>query len=67
MSVTNQDLNIHIINNLHAKITILGNQVAYIGGINFNFNNSHSHDLMYKTTDTKEINQIISQLPSLHS
>jgi phosphatidylserine/phosphatidylglycerophosphate/cardiolipin synthase-like enzyme len=67
MSVTNQDLNIHRINNLHAKITILGNQVAYIGGINFNFNNSHSHDLMYKTTDTKEINQIISQLPSLHS
>jgi phosphatidylserine/phosphatidylglycerophosphate/cardiolipin synthase-like enzyme len=67
MSVTNQDLNIHRINNLHAKITILGNQVAYIGGINFNFNNSHSHDLMYKTTDTREINKIISQLPSLHS
>ncbi|MEA5576475.1 phospholipase D-like domain-containing protein [Anabaena sp. UHCC 0451] len=69
MSVKNQNLNIYKINNLHAKITILGNQVAYIGGINFNFNSnfSRSHDLMYKTTDAKEINQIIRQLPLLDS
>ncbi|WP_071190652.1 phospholipase D-like domain-containing protein [Trichormus sp. NMC-1] len=69
MSVKNQNLNIYKINNLHAKITILGNQVAYIGGINFNFNSnfSRTHDLMYKTTDAKEINQIIRQLPLLDS
>jgi hypothetical protein len=69
MSVKNQNWNIYRINTLHAKITILGNKVAYIGGINFNFNPnfSHSHDLMYKTTDAQEINQIIRQLPLLIS
>ncbi|TVP62617.1 MAG: hypothetical protein EA343_10385 [Nodularia sp. (in: Bacteria)] len=67
MSVKNQNFNIHRINNLHAKVTILGNQVAYIGGINFNFRDLNFHDLMYKTNDKREISQIISQLPSLHS
>lgn len=71
MSVRNQDFNIQKIDHLHAKIPILGNQVAYIGGINFHFNDvdisgSNLHDLMYKTTDTKEINQIIHQLQLLH-
>ncbi|MDD1413289.1 phospholipase D-like domain-containing protein [Dolichospermum sp. ST_con] len=66
ISVINQNFNIQKIKYLHAKITILGNQIAYIGGINFNFGDSYSHDLMYKTTDTKEINQIISKLTSLH-
>lgn len=61
--------NFHAVDNLHAKITILGNRVAYIGGINFSFNsyynsnsNSSLYDLMYKTTDINEINQLISQL-----
>ncbi|BAZ89819.1 hypothetical protein NIES932_13020 [Raphidiopsis curvata NIES-932] len=70
--------NIRKLDNLHAKITILGNQVAYIGGINFNFNldfvfnkssnlvESNLHDLMYKTTDKTEINQIIHRLGTLN-
>jgi phosphatidylserine/phosphatidylglycerophosphate/cardiolipin synthase-like enzyme len=53
--------NIHRINNLHAKITILGRQVAYIGGINFNFNWKH-HDLMYKITDAGLIDQLVNDL-----
>ncbi len=61
--------NFHAVDNLHAKITILGNRVAYIGGINFSFNsyynsnsNSTLYDLMYKTTDVNKINQLINQL-----
>jgi hypothetical protein len=53
-------LNIQPIDNLHAKITRLGNKVAYIGGINFNFSDSALSltDLMYKTTDSQVISQI---------
>lgn len=52
------------IKNLHAKITLLGNRVAYLGGINFNFSKRHSslNDLMYKTTNTEEIKQIYQLL-----
>jgi phosphatidylserine/phosphatidylglycerophosphate/cardiolipin synthase-like enzyme len=67
MSFTNQNFSINRVKYLHAKITLLGNQVAYIGGVNFNFNPnfSHSHDLMYKTTNREEIHQIIYTLPYL--
>ncbi len=60
---------INKINNLHAKITLLGNQVVYIGGINFNFGNSalSLNDLMYKTTNSEEITQIRKNLASLNS
>lgn len=70
--------NIRKIDNLHAKITILGDKIAYIGGINFNFNidfifhnnpnlnHSNLHDLMYKTTNKMEINQIIDRLENLN-
>ncbi|MBD2207387.1 hypothetical protein H6G33_15470 [Calothrix sp. FACHB-1219] len=60
--------NIHKTNRLHAKITLLGNQVAYIGGINFNFSSRalSLHDLMYKTTNRQEVNQLIDNLNSLN-
>jgi hypothetical protein len=69
MRVNNSTFNIKKINNLHAKITLLGNQVAYIGGINFNFGNNalSLNDLMYKTTDSAEISQIRKNLVSLNS
>ncbi len=62
-------LNINKIDKLHAKITLLGEQVAYMGGINFNFS-SHAMsltDLMYKTTNSQEITQIRQKLALLHS
>ncbi len=52
------------IRNLHAKVTILGDRVAYIGGINFSFEPSALAltDLMYKTTQIQEIQQLRQQL-----
>ncbi len=69
MRVNCSTFNIKKINNLHAKITLLGNEVAYLGGINFNFGNSalSLNDLMYKTTNFKEITQIRQQLASPNS
>lgn len=64
MRFLDSTINIKKMKNLHAKITLLGNKIAYIGGINFNFSRKHqsSYDLMYKTTDDQEINQIINAL-----
>ncbi|VXD24220.1 conserved hypothetical protein [Planktothrix serta PCC 8927] len=64
MRFLDSTINIKRVKNLHAKITILGNKIAYIGGINFNFSLKHqgSYDLMYKTTDSQEISQIINTL-----
>ena len=47
-----------------AKITLLGSRVAYIGGVNFQFNAKGFSliDLMYKTSDYQEIDQIHQQL-----
>ena len=48
---------------LHAKITIIGEDIAYLGGVNFFFSSSQSfHDLMYKTTNPEEIKNILQQL-----
>ena len=60
--------NVEKIDNLHAKITLLGNKVAYIGGINFNFSSSalSLSDLMYKTTNSREITQFYQKLNSLN-
>ncbi|MFP4693315.1 MAG: phospholipase D-like domain-containing protein, partial [Halothece sp.] len=54
------------ISHLHAKVTILGNRVAYLGGINFTFSRQSQSfvDLMYKTTSSDEINSIRKQLSS---
>ena len=64
MRFLDSTINIEKRKNLHAKITLLGKKIAYIGGINFNFSLKHqgSYDLMYKTTDSQEINQIINTL-----
>ncbi|MFM6403012.1 MAG: hypothetical protein ACKPFF_40585, partial [Planktothrix sp.] len=64
MSILDSTINIKKEKNLHTKITLLGNKIAYIGGINFDFSLKHqkSYDLMYKTTDSQEISQIISTL-----
>ncbi|CAD5930034.1 phospholipase D family protein [Planktothrix agardhii] len=64
MKLSDSTITIKEVKNLHAKITLLGNKTAYIGGINFNFSRKHqrSYDLMYKTTDSQEINQIINAL-----
>jgi phosphatidylserine/phosphatidylglycerophosphate/cardiolipin synthase-like enzyme len=68
IAVNQPEFNIRKTNNLHAKITLLGNEVAYIGGINFNFSSSalSLNDLMYKTTNRQEINQLIENLNSLN-
>ena len=49
---------------LHAKVTLLGDRVAYIGGVNFQFNPPGFDliDLMYKTSDHQEISLIRQQL-----
>ena len=64
MGFLDSTITIKEVKNLHAKITLLGNKTAYIGGINFNFSRKHqrSYDLMYKTTDSQEISQIINTL-----
>ncbi len=61
--------NVKKIDNLHAKITLLGDKVAYIGGINFNFGSSTLSltDLMYKTTSNQQITQIRQNITSLQS
>ena len=45
---------------VHAKITLIGNRVAYIGGVNFQFapQGFKLIDLMYKTCDRKQISHI---------
>lgn len=50
------------VNNLHAKVTVLGKRCAYIGGINYTFmpNSNLLYDLMYKISDTKTIVDIQS-------
>ncbi len=56
------------IKNQHAKITILSDEVAYIGGINFDFRTTKRNlvDLMYRTTDPEEISQIFRQLATVY-
>lgn len=52
--------------NLHAKIIIIGSQVAYIGSQDFSFTHSPMLDLTYKTHDPQEINMITQQAQKLH-
>ena len=49
---------------IHAKITLIGDRVAYIGGVNFQFapRGFNLIDLMYKTCDREEITRIRQQL-----
>ena len=52
--------------NLHAKIIIIGGQVAYIGSQDFAFSPNPFLDLTYKTTDPQEIRLIAQQIKNLH-
>ena len=42
MKLSDSTITIKEVKNLHAKITLLGNKTAYIGGINFNFSRKSS-------------------------
>jgi hypothetical protein len=53
------------IHNLHAKIIIIGSQVAYIGSQDFTFSYNPLLDLTYKTTDSQEIKLITKQIQKL--
>jgi hypothetical protein len=66
---TSTRLRSHQMPNLHAKITILGKQCAYIGGINFTFTPQSDplYDLMYKITGVEAIAHIESNLNKIHS
>lgn len=54
------------INNLHAKIILIGSQVAYIGSQDCAFAHSPLIDLTYKTTNSQEIQQIYQAIQNLH-
>ena len=54
------------ITNLHAKIIIIGGQVAYIGSQDFAFRPNPFLDLTYKTTDSQEIKLITQKIQKLH-
>jgi len=51
---------------LHAKIIIIGSQVAYIGSQDFAFSHNSLLDLTYKTSDPQEIKLIAQQIQNLH-
>jgi hypothetical protein len=53
------------IHNLHAKIIIIGSQVAYIGSQDFAFSYNPLLDLTYKTNDSQEIELITQQIQKL--
>lgn len=52
------------IDNFHAKVTLLGNKLAYIGGVNFNFKPKalFLKDAMFKTTNPEIITKIRQNL-----
>lgn len=54
------------ISNLHAKIIIIGGQVAYIGSQDFAFNPNPFLDLTYRTTDPHEVKLITQKIQKLH-
>lgn len=54
----------HFTAGVHAKVTLIGDRLAYLGGVNFQFapRGFKLIDLMYKTSDRQEITQIRQQL-----
>ena len=56
----NSRITTHFRTGIHAKITLVGDRVAYLGGVNFQFapGGFSLKDLMYKTCDREEITQI---------
>lgn len=63
----NSRIRTHFKTGIHAKVTLIGDRIAYLGGINFQFapGRSSPHDLMYKTGDRQEITVIRQQLASV--
>jgi hypothetical protein len=57
----------HFTEGVHAKVTLIGDRLAYLGGVNFQFapQGFKLIDLMYKTSDRQEITQIRQQLAAL--
>jgi phosphatidylserine/phosphatidylglycerophosphate/cardiolipin synthase-like enzyme len=56
----------------HAKIILIGENIAYVGGTNFQFYppphshpSTYLHDLMYKTKDSQEIKRLLHNLAML--
>ncbi len=60
----NSRITTHFRSGIHAKVTLIGDRLAYLGGINFQFapRGFKLIDLMYKTSDRQEITQIRQQL-----
>lgn len=57
----------HFRTGIHAKVTLIGDRIAYLGGINFQFASGRSnlHDLMYKTSDRQKNTIVRQQLASV--
>lgn len=57
-----------LIDNFHAKVTLLGNKQAYIGGVNFNFKPKALclKDAMFKITNPEIITQIRQNLSTFN-
>jgi hypothetical protein len=60
----NSRITTHFRTGIHAKVTLVGDRVAYLGGVNFQFapGGFSLNDLMYKTCDREEITRIRQQL-----
>ena len=56
----NSRITTHFRTGIHAKVTLIGDRVAYLGGVNFQFapGGFSLKDLMYKTCDREEITKI---------
>lgn len=65
-SALNAGFQFEFLDNIHAKIVVLENKVAYVGGINFSFYLSSFAliDLMYKTKDLKKIQSLQNRVES---
>jgi hypothetical protein len=64
IATNNYRINSRFVSGLHAKITLIGDRIAYLGGINFQFapQGFNLIDLMYKTTNPKEVARIRQEL-----
>ena len=65
-SYNNARLQAKKIENLHAKIVVIGSQIAYIGSQDLAISRAPFLNLTYKTTNPQEIAQIRQQLKNLH-
>jgi hypothetical protein len=59
-------LPVQVRDELHAKVILIGDRVAYLGSKDCAFNRHPLIDLTYKTTDPQEIDAIAKALNTLH-